>query len=407
MQSLQDLQKSFLQLAPEEQEAFLESLRQAGFGFEPIRHPTSTSLGPQEAHQLAERRFKNGTFCPFCGSVHVIRHGRQADGTQRYRCKDCGKTFQASSNTVLRQFDPTRLAKLRRFVHCMLLEISLRKCARECEISTLTAFTWRHKILDALAGMLESAVLQGIVEYDETFLKLSFKGHRKMDSLAKDGIPLPSHHRGGAYVRRGLGRREVCVPIAVSRTGGFVGKISNLGTPSGQDALNVMEGRIAEGATLCTDGGRPGKKLAQQAHLQQVVIKGGRHAKDGLSIQTVNAFHSGLKGFVNVKFKGVATKYLNNYVVWYGFIHAKKADADELEKLLFNVAITAVCKTTNRDLHTRNAVPILSEKQQTLLQDLLLTLAMAEYEDRLDAIQRKDWQKQEQGAPSDFGDLPF
>lgn len=49
---------------------------------------------------------------------------------------------------------------------------------------------------------------------------------------------------------------------------------------------------------------------------------GGKQARAPYNIQSVNTFHSGLKRMVNPRFKGGATKYLNNYVVWYGFLHA-------------------------------------------------------------------------------------
>ena len=42
-----------------------------------------------------------------------------------------------------------------------------------------TAFTWRHKILDTLRELTEKVYLTGIVEADETFFNVSFKGNHK------------------------------------------------------------------------------------------------------------------------------------------------------------------------------------------------------------------------------------
>lgn len=33
--------------------------------------------------------------CIHCGSRKVVKYGRQANGTPRCRCKNCGKTFQS------------------------------------------------------------------------------------------------------------------------------------------------------------------------------------------------------------------------------------------------------------------------------------------------------------------------
>jgi predicted RNA-binding Zn-ribbon protein involved in translation (DUF1610 family) len=41
---------------------------------------------------VAKERFANGRICPLCGCIHVVRNGHRKDGTQRYECKDCGKS---------------------------------------------------------------------------------------------------------------------------------------------------------------------------------------------------------------------------------------------------------------------------------------------------------------------------
>jgi len=49
---------------------------------------------------VIEERFASGALCPHCASEHVIRHG-QANGLQRYRCRECSKTFNAVTGTPL------------------------------------------------------------------------------------------------------------------------------------------------------------------------------------------------------------------------------------------------------------------------------------------------------------------
>ena len=89
------------------------------------------------------------------------------------------------------------------------------------------------------------------------------------------------------------------------------------------DVLHAIGGHCEAESVLCTDGGRPGQRLASFEGLECIPIKGGKGSKGIYNIQRVNAFHPGLKGMVNIRFHGVATKYLNNYVAWYGFMHAK------------------------------------------------------------------------------------
>ena len=49
-------------------------------------------------------------------------------------------------------------------------------------------------------------------------------------------------------------------------------------------------------------------------------------------IQNVNAFHSRLKKWMD-RFKGVATKYLDNYLTWFRFVDAHSREAMTAKKL--------------------------------------------------------------------------
>lgn len=35
--------------------------------------------------------------CPFCLSTRHVKNGSDRDGSVRHKCKDCGKTFKAST----------------------------------------------------------------------------------------------------------------------------------------------------------------------------------------------------------------------------------------------------------------------------------------------------------------------
>jgi len=50
-------------------------------------------------NRCAEQRFADGLVCPQCGKKHIVKFGK-ARGKQRFRCKDCGKTFTPYTKTV-------------------------------------------------------------------------------------------------------------------------------------------------------------------------------------------------------------------------------------------------------------------------------------------------------------------
>ncbi len=56
--------------------------------------------------------------------------------------------------------------------------LSIRKTAARLVITVDKAFRWRHKFLGFLNGQKPSA-LSGVVEADETFFPVSYKGQKK------------------------------------------------------------------------------------------------------------------------------------------------------------------------------------------------------------------------------------
>lgn len=130
------------------------------------------------------------TMCPYCHSTHFVKNGTKANtygqkrNIQNYLCRDCHKSFGDTSNTIL--FSTKKhISVWETYIHCLVEKYSLRKTAKICNISLNTAFIWRHKILDSLQSIMNKVELNGIIEADETFLRLSFKGNHKNFKLPR------------------------------------------------------------------------------------------------------------------------------------------------------------------------------------------------------------------------------
>lgn len=66
-----------------------------------------------------------------------------------------------------------------------------------------------------------------------------------------------------------------------------------------------------------------------------------------------------VKGFIG-SFRGVSTKYLNNYLVWHNFINYKGGSLpDKRDKVLTDV-LSAIFSERNIDVKNREALPILA-----------------------------------------------
>jgi len=77
--------------------------------------------------------------CPECGSIHVVKNGKNACGTQVYKCKDCGcsRVLQPKCRTTKVDKDAVIRAYTERN--------SLRGIARIFDISVSTVFLWLKK----------------------------------------------------------------------------------------------------------------------------------------------------------------------------------------------------------------------------------------------------------------------
>ena len=242
--------------------------------------------------------------CPHCGHDDIKRWGN-AHGLPRYRCGVCHKTFNALTGTPL--------ARLRHREHwgqysqALIDGLSVRKAARHCGIHKDTAFRWRHRFLIAIAAA-EPTRLQGIVEADETYFLESHKGERHLSR--------PARKRGGKASKRGLSSEQIPVLIARDRSRETLDAV--LPKANTQSVSEVLGSILDSDAVLCSDANPIYRAFTKKAHLEHRSINlstGVRVQGHAFHIQNVNAYDSRLKGWM-CRFRGVATKYLPNYLGW-------------------------------------------------------------------------------------------
>ena len=308
---------------------------------------------------LIETRITDDHGCIYCGGTHVVKNGTRKDGTQRFLCRDCRRSFLPTSVSVISR-TRKRLSVWASYLNCMLDKKTLKETAEECGISMATSFSWRHKILDALHELSDKVYLDGEVEADETFFDVSYKGNHKDFSL-----PREPHKRGHSVHTRGLSSDKVCVPCAVDGAGISFARPAKLGKVSSECIRDTFEGVISPHATLCTDNEKAYLEFAREKKIRliQMGTDSRLTEKDGrvYGIQRVNAYHSRLKGFLQ-RFHGVSTKYLGNYIVWNdimenSFTENDQEKREELYSLLLAQFLTVKKTVYNRDIPARPAVP--------------------------------------------------
>jgi transposase-like protein len=264
----------------------------------PMAAPTPPSIAAIEAS------FAAAPECPQCRSAAVKKWG-SANGLRRYRCKQCGVTFNALTGTPLAQLHKRELWAAH--AQTLVEGISLRKVAKRIGVDLTTAFRWRHRFLQAPKA-LKANRLEGTVEADETFFLYSEKGSRKLRR--------PARKRGGVAKKRGLSDEQVPVLIARDRNAATTDEI--LKDRSTRSIAAVLEPVVAKSAILVSDGAQAYRAFANQAGLPHVALNlsAGERTWGIYHIQNVNNYGSRLKTWMR-RFNGVATKYLDSYLGWH------------------------------------------------------------------------------------------
>ncbi len=271
---------------------------------------------------------KEGVGCVHCGSVKVKRNGKYRD-RQRYPCRDCEKSFNDLSNPPI---SGTRyLGKCAKYFQMMVEGYTLPKIVKWLKIHISTAFYLRHKVLFSLRKM-GFQILKGIVESDETFFRESLKGRKTLDREPKK--------RGERDKKRGISNLKIAVVVAQDRGGQVIAQKAGTGRVKAEEIDAVIGSYIDASSLLCTDTATNYKKLAQIKALKHEPInlsKEGYVKKGCYHLQNVNNYHKRLKGWMD-RFQGVATKYLDNYLYWFSFLHLRKkmAEKEQINQMLLN-----------------------------------------------------------------------
>jgi transposase-like protein len=243
--------------------------------------------------------------CPHCASREIVGWGR-SDGLLRFRCKACGRTFNALTKTPM-----AHLRKREKWLDCaraMIEGKSLAKTAELCGVHPTTAFRWRHRFLRAPADD-KPRTLSGIVEADETFILESFKG-RGSDLTRK------ARKRGGTARHAGAYQDNIPVLVARDRKGATFDAV--LPQDDSAAIAVALTGVVTPKNHLVGDGGKPLATFARKANIPfHAVPSPGKPTPEAphLHINNVNAYHSRLKQWL-ARFNGVATKNLPNYLGW-------------------------------------------------------------------------------------------
>jgi transposase-like protein len=238
--------------------------------------------------------------CIHCNSPVLVKNGH-SQGLQRYRCRACLRTFNAASGTPL-----AHLRHKERFYQqgeCLAQGLTVREAAAAMDVAVSTAFRLRHRFLTAVVPH-QPLHAAGLLEVDEMYLHESLKGSRH--------LPRKAHARGTS--------QAPCVPVLVGQVRGSHVVTDRLLTEmSAAQVSNALKTVVGPDTLLCTDGSATLRSAAAGLGVtaKSIAVTYDGRVQDGVyHVQTVNNYHARLKAWINGKLRGVATKYLPNYLAW-------------------------------------------------------------------------------------------
>lgn len=220
--------------------------------------------------------------CPICDSSKFIKYGSYKE-IQRYKCKECGKTFSKATNSLW-SYSKHNPNKWIEFIELMLEKKSLRFCADRLKINLVTAFYWRHKILHGLTLDCMSNKLKGNIYIGKTLLIENFKGCRNIET------PL---------------RRNIWIVGAKGSDDSMLAKPISKGSWNLKKFNEMIYSKIEKGSYIVPYGDRY-LSLVAKSHNKNLI-------KQTNDENRIRFLRSNLNKWLK-SFYGIATKYIENYL---------------------------------------------------------------------------------------------
>jgi transposase-like protein len=263
--------------------------------------------------RIRDARFSNGVRCPRCHGVAIAKWG-SFKGRRRYCCRTCERTFSDLTGTPA--VYTKKLSLWGRYARCLADGRSVRSAAGALGIAASTAFRWRHAIFDALRAH-DRETLSGVVELANLWFAYSRKGERRPEE--------PGRTRGPRSRVMFPPRLVVRVIVASDRNGGVVTDVALTNIVALLDLMDALRSRIAQKPTLLASQGPLGPvgRLARVLSGEFIDVRGGVAFRPGTlwHLRTNLAYSRRLLAWIE-RFRGVATKYLPNYLIWHRIVDA-------------------------------------------------------------------------------------
>lgn len=279
--------------------------------------------------------------------IDLFKKNGHKNGTQRYLCKNCNKSFSITTNTIL-NYSRIKYWQLKDFIKCLLEDIKPKsEISQQIEMSKTKIYYLEIKSFKALENVYNTVKLKEIVQADEKYFKISFKGtkHEKM--------PRKTRHSGSQDLKVGINKELACVVVAIDENDNIIIEVVGNGPASAEMLENGLGGKIEKDSILVTDSKSAYIKFAQNNSLILKQIPDGKYNVEGIyNLSEINELILELENYITYMKKGVSTKHLQQYCNFIKYRKILKYTIEYLERneKMYKDAIILCSNLTNRGI---------------------------------------------------------